>query len=480
MYFSIQNSVGVKEIAYATLKSDNADLTGLSLSSGTLSPAFDAATTAYTASVDNSVTDVMATESTNPGANAVVTGGSSLSVGTNTVHITVTAADGTTTKTYTVTVNRAASDNADLAGLSLSSGTLSPTFDAATTAYTASVDNSVTDVMATESTNPGANAVVTGGSNLSVGTNTVHITVTAADGTTTKTYTVTVNRAAPAPTPPVVLSPVVCTINGVGETAVPPNYDLAGGLCVQKTPVPNASEPAPATADSSGTVDASVQSPAGAAEVVTTSWGPGTFTTPATVTLTPESQNTPVAGGFTVGDTTIQLTVTDGSGTKVTSFLKPIIIHIPAGAVSGVPAYSEDGITWVLIPELSTPSLPDGQPDGYYLNADGSVDIYTRHATLFGLLKDTQAPTAPTLKARVSGNKLYLLLKGAKDNVRVAGYQVLFNGHRLKTTLHGYLVLPARAGRFQVTATDTAGNKSKPSAAVKVVRHKRGFDIVKS
>jgi hypothetical protein len=304
MYFSIQNSVGVKEIAYATLKSDNADLAGLSLSSGTLSPAFDPATTAYTASVDNSVTDVTATESTNPGANA-------------------------------------------------------------------------------------------------------------------------------AP-------------------------------------------------DSSGTVDASVQSPAGAAEVVTTSWGPGTFTTPVTVTLTPESQNTPVAGGFTVGDTTIQLTVTDGSGTKVTSFLKPIIIHIPAGAVSGVPAYSEDGITWVLIPELATPSLPDGQPDGYYLNADGSVDIYTRHATLFGLLKDTQAPTAPTLKARVSGNKLYLLLKGAKDNVRVAGYQVLFNGHRLKTTLHGYLVLPARAGRFQVTAIDTAGNKSKPSAAVKVVRRKRGFDIVKS
>ena len=322
--------------------------------------------------------------------------------------------------------------------------------------------------------------MVSGGSSLSVGTNTVSVTVTAADGTTTKTYTVTVNRAAPAPTPPVVLSPVVCTINGVDETAVPPNYDLAGGLCVQKTPVPNASEPAPATPDSSGTVDASVQSPAGAAEVVTTSWGPGTFTTPATVTLTPESQNTPVAGGFTVGDTTIQLTVTDGSGTKVTSFLKPIIIHIPAGAGSGVPAYSEDGITWVLIPELSTPSLPDGQPDGYYLNADGSVDIYTRHATLFGLLKDTQAPTAPTLKARVSGNKVYLLLKGAKDNVRVAGYQVLFNGHRLKTTLHGYLVLPARAGRFQVTATDTAGNKSKPSAAVKVVRHKRGFDIVKS
>jgi hypothetical protein len=394
------------------------------------------------------------------------------------MYFSVTDATGAPKKIAYATLT---SNNADLTSLSLSSGTLSPAFDPSTTAYTASVDNSVTDVTATESTNPGATAVVTGGSSLSVGNNTVSVTVTAADGTTTKTYTVTVNRAAPAPTPPVVPSPVVCTINGVGETAVPPNYDLVGGgVCVQKTPVPNASEPTPAAPDSSGTVDASVQSPAGTAETVTTSWGPGTFTTPVTVTLTPESQNTPVAGGFTVGDTTIQLTVTDGSGTKVTSFLEPIIIHIPASAASGVPAYSEDGITWVTIPQLPTPSLPDGQPDGYYRNADGSVDIYTRHATLFGLLEDTQAPTAPTLRARVDSNKLYLLLKGAKDNVRVASYQVLFNGHQLKTTVHGYLVLPARAGRFQVTATDTAGNKSKPSAAVKVVRHKRGFDIVKS
>jgi len=31
-----------------------------------------------------------------------------------------------------------------------------------------------------------------------------------------------------------------------------------------------------------------------------------------------------------------------------------------------------------------------------------------------------------------------------------------------------------------VTAVDRAGNKSKPSAAVKVVRHTRGFNIVES
>jgi Ca2+-binding RTX toxin-like protein len=298
---------------------------------------------------------------------------------------------------------------------------------------------------------------------------------------------------APTPPPPA----VVCTINGVGVTEVPPEYDLVGGLCVQQPPVVNSPVSAPAAPGQPGAVTAVVQPVSTGAGTpappvtVAASWPAGTFTTPVTVTVTPQvpapvpagttpPPSTPVAGGFTVGGTTVQLTVTDASGAKVTSFQAPLVIHISASQAGDVPAYSRDGTSWITIPQLSGPNLPEGQPDGYFVNSDGSIDIYTRHATLFGLLKDAQAPTAPTLKAQVGGNKLYLLLKGAKDNDRVAGYQVLFNGRRLKTALRGYLVLPARAGRFQVIAVDTAGNKSKPSAAVKVVRHKRGFNIAKS
>ena len=94
--------------------------------------------------------------------------------------------------------------SADLTGLSLSSGTLSPAFDASTTAYSTSVDNATTNLVVNATTNPGAAAVISGASNLAVGSNTVTITVTAADGVTTRTYTVTVDRAAPptpAPTP---------------------------------------------------------------------------------------------------------------------------------------------------------------------------------------------------------------------------------------------------------------------------------------
>ena len=64
-----------------------------------------------------------------------------LAVGSNVITVEATAQDGQTTETYTVTVTRAGSGDAALSGLSLSGVTLSPTFAAGTTGYTASVGN---------------------------------------------------------------------------------------------------------------------------------------------------------------------------------------------------------------------------------------------------------------------------------------------------------------------------------------------------
>jgi uncharacterized repeat protein (TIGR02543 family) len=116
---------------------------------------------------------------------------------------------------------------ANLFDLALSSGTLSTTFNSATTSYTASVSNATTSITVTPSTgtvipfvdpndrnattqvrvNGGVYATVLSGESstalsLNVGANPIDVKVTAQDGTTTKTYTVTVTRAA-ASAPPI-------------------------------------------------------------------------------------------------------------------------------------------------------------------------------------------------------------------------------------------------------------------------------------
>ena len=198
----------------------NADLSALSLSSGTLAPAFTSATTGYAASVGNATTSLTVTPTVAAGTSSVTvngvattngsaSGAIALNVGSNTVTIIVTAQDGTTTKTYTVTVTRAASVNADLSALSLSSGTLAPAFTSATTGYTASVGNATTSLTVTPTVSAGTSSVTvngvattsgraSGAIALNVGSNTVTIIVTAQDGVTTKTYSVTVTRGASA------------------------------------------------------------------------------------------------------------------------------------------------------------------------------------------------------------------------------------------------------------------------------------------
>lgn len=197
--------------------SGNAQLSALSLSSGTLAPVFAAGTTSYTASVSNATTSITATP-TVADANASVTvngvavtsgnasGAIALAVGSNTITATVTAQNGTPLS-YTITVTRAASANANLSALSLSSGTLAPVFAAATTSYTVSVSNATTSITVTPTVADGGasvtvNGVATTSGNasgaiaLAVGSNTITTVVTAADGATTKAYTVTMTRAA--------------------------------------------------------------------------------------------------------------------------------------------------------------------------------------------------------------------------------------------------------------------------------------------
>lgn len=121
------NSVGTSygtDQTFTTV-STNANLSALTFSAGTFTPAFSSAITAYSASLPNSVATTTVTPTAagglnatiqvrvNGGAFAPVTSGTassplSLVIGTNTIVVKVTAQDSATVKTYSITATRAA------------------------------------------------------------------------------------------------------------------------------------------------------------------------------------------------------------------------------------------------------------------------------------------------------------------------------------------------------------------------------------
>ena len=206
-----------------TLSSD-ASLSGLTLSDGanlvSLDRVLAADTTAYTASVANSVASVRVTPTVNHQGATVTVEGDHVGSGSaspafaltegasKAISVVVTAQDGVTTATYTIKVTRQPSSDASLSGLRLSDGanevSLDRVFAAATTDYAASVANSVASVTPTVN-HQGATAAVEGarvrsGSasraiDLSAGkSRAISVVVTAQDGVTRRTYTIMVKR----------------------------------------------------------------------------------------------------------------------------------------------------------------------------------------------------------------------------------------------------------------------------------------------
>lgn len=96
---------------------NDAALSGIAISSGTLSPTFVPATLVYTGSVPNSVASITVTPTLHdpaasilvngtPVANGGVSPAIPLTVGNNLITVVVTAEDGATTKTYALTITR--------------------------------------------------------------------------------------------------------------------------------------------------------------------------------------------------------------------------------------------------------------------------------------------------------------------------------------------------------------------------------------
>jgi hypothetical protein len=203
--------------ALSSVDGSMASLSNLSLSSGNINPQFDPATTFYSVEVLHAVSSITVLPSSlvegfsvlKVNGSVVASGSTSqsipLEVRDNVITILMTAPDGMTTKTYTVTVTRAPSTVSTLSALTLSSGSLNPGFVSNTASYTASVANATTSITvrptltATAATVRVNGSLVTSGSDsqsipLTVGNNTITVVATAQDGTTTSIYTVTVTR----------------------------------------------------------------------------------------------------------------------------------------------------------------------------------------------------------------------------------------------------------------------------------------------
>ncbi len=198
------------------LSSDNS-LKTLTVTPGSLSPLFDPTKPDYTLDVATNVSTVtIAATKSDPGAvlSGTVSDDGRATIqldgpGTSkAVSIIVTAPNGNS-KTYRVTIDRAASSNNNLSALRVQVGTadqtLSPGFTSGAINYRVDVGTTVTSVTIT-ATKADPLAVISGGvPNEGQATipldgpgtsKVVLITVTAQDATTSKTYRVTVNRRA--------------------------------------------------------------------------------------------------------------------------------------------------------------------------------------------------------------------------------------------------------------------------------------------
>ncbi|MBI1194477.1 MAG: hypothetical protein GC138_01340 [Gammaproteobacteria bacterium] len=208
-----QDGVTTKTYTITAIRgSIDATLSALSLSSGSLSPAFASAQTGYSASVASGIASIQVTATTSSGAATMTVNGAPatsgaassaipLSLGTNNISIVVTAEDGTTTKTYSVTVTRGSID-ASLSALTLSSGTLGPVFSPSQTSYSATLGSGASSIQVTPTTASSAATMTVNGApttsgaaasiSLVTGDNPISIVVTAEDGVTTRTYAITV------------------------------------------------------------------------------------------------------------------------------------------------------------------------------------------------------------------------------------------------------------------------------------------------
>jgi hypothetical protein len=372
-------------------------------------------------------------------ASGTASGAIPLSVGANVITIEVTAEDGTTKRTSTVTITRqqAQPTDATLSGLTATSGTSASgtftslnigTFSAATTSYAATVANSVTHVKLTptaahsSATVTVAGTAVTSGTAsgaiaLSVGSNAIAVRVTAQDGTTTKDYTVTVTRQQSSNANLSGLAATTSTSSSGTFTSLtlsPSTFSAAttsyaatvanARTHAQVTPTvahASATVTVAGTTVTSGTASGAIALSVGSnAITVRVTAQDGTTTRDYTVTITRQAANVPPAVWLSASPNP----VTEGSPVTVTARLSAALssaVTIPLTVSTASPNTAESGD----VGTLTSIVIASGQTSGtgtITANQDSDEDDETFTVSLGSLPSSVTAGTPNSVRITIS------------------------------------------------------------------------------
>ncbi len=182
---------------------------------------------------------------------------------------------------------------------------------------------------------------------------------------------------------------------------------------------------------------------------------------------------------FAAGGQAVQVTATRSSdGTLVRTFDDPLEFEFPNAPAGTSPSSSEDGLTWTPIPQLpaGTTTLPPGQRDGWFRDANGTIHILSRHLTYFGvLIRPASAPLAatvavspnPYLKGRTTFGFLVRVTKTSTVRATLRkGKSTLMVWPALKVSAGTYVLkrqLPKRslAGQHAILEVEIATTNAK-------------------
>ena len=176
-----------------TASSENYLLT-LESDAGTISPSFDKEVNSYTLKVPDKTTKVTLTGTVSENSLVNGLGTYEVEVGTTTRTITVTSQSGEV-NTYTITIERGASNNTNLIDLVPSAGVIDPVYSNDTLEYTMEVEDNI-NVISFLATPEDKDAKVTTDDILvlNYGENTYHVKVVAEDGVTERNIAIKINR----------------------------------------------------------------------------------------------------------------------------------------------------------------------------------------------------------------------------------------------------------------------------------------------